>query len=62
MGGGHRLVLPQRVGVDEGRVLAWLLVRLVSDALAFVSHGGSMQELETERQDLWAAQLVRSML
>ena len=51
-----------RLGLDEQRVKEWTLVRLVTDALAFASHGGSVEELEAPRQDLWGARQVRSML
>jgi streptomycin 6-kinase len=48
--------------VDEGRVKGWIFVRLVTDALASLTHGTTVDELESEQNDLWTARLVRQLL
>jgi streptomycin 6-kinase len=50
------------VGIDEDRVKAWIFVRLVTDALASLTHGVSVDALESEPDDLWSARLVRQLL
>jgi streptomycin 6-kinase len=49
-------------GVDEDRVKGWIFVRLVTDALASLTHGTSVEELQSEQDDLWTARLVRRLL
>jgi streptomycin 6-kinase len=50
------------VGVDPTRVKAWMLLRLVSDALADLADGSAAADhLEAFQQDLWSARLVRRL-
>jgi streptomycin 6-kinase len=49
-------------GIDEDRVKGWIFVRLVTDALASLTHGAPVEELESEQDDLWTARLVRQLL
>jgi hypothetical protein len=51
-----------RLQLDPRTVKLWLVVRHVSDALAFLSHGGDRRVLDRHKEDLWSARLVRSML
>lgn len=51
-----------RVELDATRVLAWSLVRLISDALADISQGASAEGMEDFQEDLWSARLIRDVL
>ncbi|QDP95308.1 phosphotransferase [Microlunatus elymi] len=50
------------LGVDPERVMAWLFVRLVSDAVAaHVEEGEPVALLEHDQADLWSARLIHRL-
>lgn len=51
-----------RLDLDPGRVKRWLYLRLIADALAFLSQGGEVDQLESRQEDLWSARLVLDLL
>lgn len=51
-----------RLGLQSRRVKEWLLVRLVCDGVAYLSHGGKLDTAEARQEDLWSARLVRTLL
>lgn len=54
--------MADRLHVRSRRVKEWLYVRLVCDALAYLSHGGPAGVIEERQEDLWSARLVRELL
>ena len=60
--GGDIMRFCRLVGIDGDRVKAWTFVRLVTDALASLTQGITLAELESEQDDLWSARLIRQLL
>lgn len=54
--------MSERLHLRSDRVKEWLYVRLVCDALAFLSHGGEPDLIEQRQEDLWSARVVRALL
>ncbi|SDT29467.1 aminoglycoside phosphotransferase family protein [Microlunatus soli] len=50
-----------RLDVDPDRVMAWIFVRLVSDAIAACERGRPIVDLEARNGDLWTARLVQRL-
>jgi streptomycin 6-kinase len=54
--------MSERLHLRSHRVKEWIYVRLVCDALAFLSHGGAPDIIEQRQEDVWSARVVRSLL
>jgi streptomycin 6-kinase len=54
--------LCRRLDLDAARVKRWLYLRLIADALAFLSQDGAVEQLESRQEDLWSARLVLELL